>query len=275
MWTPIVTRLLRLYEYCVKLLRSLASLEVGLNAMSRLRISWLLVASLCIPLFSRAQSPESPHAVSVRELSIPPKAHHAFQKGVERLAKDDAAGSLPHFQRAVAEFSTYYEAYFEIGAAELKLWRLADSEQALRKAIGLSGGKYADPLFALGAVLTYQGRFTEGERVLREALDLNPTSWAGHYCLGWALFALDRLQEAENSVREAIRWKSDSPETHLLLADIHHRQKDYPALLSDLDEYRKLEPDSPISDKVRDRRDEAERAILKSQSPSSRVQPQP
>src|ERR1700730_11072123 len=163
MWTPIVTRLLRLYEYCVKLLRSLASLEVGLNAMSRLRISWLLVASLCIPLFSRAQSPASPHAVSVRELSIPPKAHHAFQKGVERLAKDDAAGSWPTFQRAVAEFATYYEAYFEIGAAELKLWRTGDAAQALRKSIELSGGQYAEPLFALGAVLNYEKKFNEGE----------------------------------------------------------------------------------------------------------------
>jgi tetratricopeptide (TPR) repeat protein len=258
-----------------KIITFLGESKVGLNAMSRLRISWLLLASLCIPLLSRAQSPESPHAVSVRELSIPPKAHHAFQKGVERLAKDDAAGSLPNFQRAVADFKTYYEAYFEIGVAELKLWRLADSEQALRKSIELSGGKYADPLFALGAVLTYQGKFTEGEGILREALDLNPTSWAGHYCLGWALFALDRLQDAEKSLHEALRWKSDSPETHLLLADIHHRQRDYPALLRDLDEYRKLEPDSPINDKVRDRRDEAEKAILKSQSPSSRVQPQP
>src|SRR6202163_2976444 len=89
---------------------------------TRLRISWLLVASLCMPLLSRAQPPESRHVVSVRELSIPPKALRAYQKGVERLAKDDPAGSLPHFQRAVAEFATYYEAYFEIGAAELKLW---------------------------------------------------------------------------------------------------------------------------------------------------------
>ena len=243
--------------------------------MSRLRISWLLVASLCMPLLSRAQSPEPRHAVSVRELSIPPKAHHAFQKGIERLAKGDAAGSLPHFQRAVAEFATYYEAYFEIGTADLKLWRTIDAEQALRKSIALSGGQYAEPLFALGAVLDYEGKFTESEGVLREALDLDPSSWAGHYCLGWALLALNRLQEAEKSVREALRGKPDSPEVHLLLADIHHRQKDYPALLQDLDEYLKLEPDSPIGPKVKARREEAERAIAESQSASALVQSQP
>src|SRR6202049_1370551 len=96
---------------------------------TRLRISWLLVASLCMPLLSRAQSPDSRRVVSVRELSIPPKANHAFQKGLERLAKDDAAGSLHYFQRAFAEFATYYEAYFEIGTAVLKLWRTAGAEQ--------------------------------------------------------------------------------------------------------------------------------------------------
>jgi tetratricopeptide (TPR) repeat protein len=227
-----------------------------------------------MPLLSSAQSPKSANVVSVRELSIPPKALHAFQKGVERLAKDDAAGSLPHFQLAVAEFATYYEAYFEIGTVDLKLWRTADAEQALRKSIELSGGQYAEPLFALGAVLTQEERFTEGERVIRKALNLDPTSWAGHYCLGWALFALNRLQEAEKSVRESLRWKSDSPEAYLLLADIHHHQKDYPALLKDLDEYLNLEPDSAVGAKVTALRRKAERAIVESQSASAAIEPQ-
>jgi hypothetical protein len=115
---------------------------------TKLPIGWLLVTCLCIPPLSRAQN-----VVSARELSIPPKAHQAFQKGIERLERDDAAGGLPHFQRAVAELSTYYEAYFEIGTADLRLGRTADAEQALRKSIELSGGQYAEPLFALGATL--------------------------------------------------------------------------------------------------------------------------
>jgi tetratricopeptide (TPR) repeat protein len=195
--------------------------------------------------------------------------------GVERLAKDDAAGSLPHFQRAVAEFATYYEAYFEIGVADLKLRRTADAEQALRKSIELSGSQYAEPLFALGAVLANEKKFTEGERVLREALDLDPTSWAGHYCLGWALFALNRVEEAEKSIQEALRWKSDSAESHLLLADIHNREKNYGAVLKDLDEYLKLDPDSPTSVKARALRESAQRALVESQASNAFAQPQP
>ena len=242
--------------------------------MSRLSVVWLLFAIFCVPVLSRAQSPGAGSVVSVRQLSIPPKALHSFQKGVERLVKDDAAGSLPYFQRAVAEFATYYEAYFEIGIADLKLSRTAEGERALRKSIDLSGGQYSEPLFALGAALTKEEKFAEGAQVMRKALDLDRTSWAGHYCLGWALFALNRLDDAEKSVREALRWKSDSPEPYLLLADIHHHQENYPAVLNDVNEYLKLEPQGDFSARAKVLRDKAERAIAESQRVSVLVQPQ-
>ena len=238
-------------------------MAIGLNAMRSVvvRISWLIAVSLCLPVLSAAQSSKSksPNVVSVRELSIPPKARDTFQKGVERLAKDDPAGSLTYLRRAVAEFATYYEAYFEIGFANLRLSRITEAEQALRKSIELSGGKYAEPMFALGAALINEEKFGEAEGVIRKALNLDSTTWAGHYCLGRALFALNRLPEAEESVREALRWKSDSPEAYLLLADIHRSQKNYPALLKDLDEYIELEPDSSNTADVRALRNEAER----------------
>src|SRR6202162_3080732 len=120
---------------------------------TRVRTSWLLFACMCVPLYSSAQSQQSGYAFSVRELSIPPKALHAFEQGMEGLAKKDAAGSLPHFQRAIAEFAGYYEAYDRMGAADLKLWRVTEAEQAFRKSIELSGGRYAHPLLALGAIL--------------------------------------------------------------------------------------------------------------------------
>jgi tetratricopeptide (TPR) repeat protein len=227
-----------------------------------------------MPLVSSAQSPTPRAVVSVRELSIPSKAVREFQKGIDCLKKEDASGSLPHFEQAIANFSNYYEAYFEIGIADLKLSRITDAEQALRKSVEMSAGHYAEPLFALGGVLIQQNKFSEGEKVLREALDLNPTSWAGNYCLGWALFGLNRFQDAEKSVREALRWKADSADSYLLLADIHGHLHDYSTLLQDLDEYLKLEPNGPVNDKVRSLRDKAEQALLESRNTSSPVQPE-
>ena len=208
----------------------------------KLWIIGLLGAYLSFPLLSFAQSPQSNNVVSVRELSIPPKALHAFEQGVDLLFRKDAAGGVPQFQRAISEFPGYYEAYYKMGVADLRLWRITDAEQAFRKSMGLSGNQYAPPLLALGAVLIYQEKFAEAEGVTRKGLDLDPTSWSGHYFLGWALFGLNRLEEAENSVREALRWRNDSAEARLLLVDIHSREKNYPALLNDVDEYLRLPP---------------------------------
>jgi len=242
---------------------------------TRALIGLLLFACICVPLHSSAQSQPSSYEVSVRELSIPPKAFRAFEQGIERLAKKDAAGSLPYFQRAIQEFAGYYEAYDRIGAADLKLWRIPEAEQAFRKSIELSGSQYAHPLLALGAILDEQEKFAEAESMTRRGLDLAPETWRGHYYLAFALFGLNRLEEAEKSIREALHWKTDSAEAQLLLAEIHNREKDYGAVLNDLDEYLKLDPDSPTSVKARAFRERAQQALVESQTSTALAQPQP
>jgi tetratricopeptide (TPR) repeat protein len=162
---------------------------------------------------------------------------------------------LPHFQRAVAEFASYYEAYFEIGAADLKLGRITEAETAFRRSIELSGSRYEYPMFALGAILDNQGRYADAEEVIRRGLDLNPDAWNGHYFLGMALFGLNRLDEAEESVREALRQKPDTVESLRLIVNIHIRKRNYSALLEDLDEYLKLDPDSSFGEIAREDRD--------------------
>jgi tetratricopeptide (TPR) repeat protein len=228
---------------------------------------------MCVPIYSSAQSQHPGYAVSVRELSIPPKALHAFEQGIELLAKKDPAGSLAHFQRAILEYSGYYEAYDRIGAADLKLWRIMEAEQAFRKSIDLSGGQYAHPLLALGAILDEQEKFAEAESVIHKGLDLAPESWAGHYYLALAFFGLNRFVEAEKSVHEALRRKTDFPEAYLLLADIHSRDKDYQSLLNDLDEYLKLAPDGPASARAKALREYASGMLYESQSSSALAQP--
>jgi tetratricopeptide (TPR) repeat protein len=229
---------------------------------------------MCAPFHSGAQSQQSRYAVSVRELKIPPKALRAFEQGMDCLAKKEAAGSLPHFQHAILEFSGYYEAYDRMGAADLKLWRIPEAEQAFRKSIELSDGRYAHPFLALGAILNDQEKFAEAEFVTRRGLDLDPESWRGHYYLGLALYGLNRLEEAEKSIHEAFHRKMDFPEAYLLLADIHGREEDYHSLINDLNEYLKLVPDGSASIGAKALRESAQRTIIESQSSAALAQPQ-
>jgi tetratricopeptide (TPR) repeat protein len=240
-----------------------------------IRTSWLLFACMCVSPHASAQSQQSSYAVSVRELRIPPKALCAFEQGMERLAKKDSAGSLPLFQRAIQEYSGYYEAYDKMGVANLKLWRISEAEEAFRKSIDLSGGLYAHPLLALGSILDDREKFAEAESVTRKGLDQEPESWAGHYYLALALYGLNRLADAEKSARDALGWKADFPEVHLLLAKIHSHERDYRSLVCDLDEYLKLAPDGPVSATVKALRESAQSMLAGFQGNASLAQPQP
>src|SRR2546422_4732413 len=205
------------------------------------------------------------HTVSVRELSLSPKAHNAFRMGVERLVKKDPAGSLVHFQRAVAELPSYYEAYHQMGLAYMRLGQAAQAEQAFQKAIDLSQGRYAEALFGLASLLSNQRRFSEAEPLVRRGVEVGGSSWDGPVERGPGLDGVDPGETAHKIAEEARKHNPDYPLLHLLLANIHIRKRDYPALLGDLDTFLKLEPNGPTSDQVRQTREKVQRALANAQ----------
>jgi hypothetical protein len=125
-------------------------------------------------------APWTDYTVSVRELRIPGKARNAFERGLERLAKKDADGSRTQFVRATATLPDYYEAYYHMGVADLRLGREEEAAQAFEKAIDLSGGHYAWAQFALGSLLCRRGEYAEAETVIRNGLDVDGRSATGH-----------------------------------------------------------------------------------------------
>lgn len=196
-------------------------------------------------------SRRSAPSVSVRELSMPERARKAYNRGIDRLAKRDPAGSLVHFQRAASEFPNFYEAYYAMGLAQLNLGHEEEAQQAFQKSIDASGGYYAEPHFGLSALLCNRQRFTEAEPIIRKALKLAPGFGPGQFILAWALFGLNRLDEAEKNAHEALMRVPRLAPAHLLLANINNRRSDYFAALGELDSYLRLKPDGAVSDQVR------------------------
>jgi len=203
------------------------------------------------------------YAVSVRELRIPVKARNAFEKGLERLAKNDAVGSRTQFLRATATFPDYYEAYYHMGVADLKLGREEEAAQAFQRAIDLSGGHYAWAQFAVGLLLCRRGEYAEANTIIREGLEVDGRSATGHLFLSVALFHLNRLEEAEKSAREALLRKPGFALAYLMLADVHGRRGEYGMQLHDLDAYLRLEPDGPPSKRVREVREVLRRIVFR------------
>jgi Tfp pilus assembly protein PilF len=220
-----------------------------------------------LELHLRASNPSpvrrTDSVVSVRELRIPVKARNAFEKGLQRLAKNDAVGSRTQFVRATTAFPDYYEAYYHMGVADLRLGREEDAERAFQKAIDLSGGRYAWAQFALGLLLCRRGEYAEAETIIRKGLDADGSAATGHLFLSVALFRLNRLEDAERSAREALLRKPGFALAYLVLADVHGRRGEYARQLQNLDAYLKLEPDGPASKRVREVREVVWRIVFR------------
>jgi len=199
--------------------------------------------------------------VSVRDLMVPEKARRFYEKGLERLAKQDPTGGLEEFQKATAVYPDYYQAYLQIGLTNMQLRRLDEAEAALQKAIDLSSGREAAPQFALATLLCQRHDFAAAERVARRGMERDTSSWKGPLLLGQALFGENQLDEAERQAREALLRKPDAAEAYALLADIHVRTANYVALLEDVDAYLKLEKEGPTAEQARHLREVAQQKM--------------
>ncbi len=194
---------------------------------------------------------QSRYTVSVRELKIPGKAGDEFQKGLERLAKNDLASSLSHLTKASQAFPGYFEAYYNIGVVETMLGHTNEAAKAFQTSIDLSGGRYALAEFGYGHLLCQEGRPDEAEKIIRRGLEVEDAAAEGYVVLGEALTQLKRLDEAEKSEQEALLRNPNYAGAYLVLSDVADGKRDYRAEIENLDIYLKLQPNGPGSAQAR------------------------
>jgi hypothetical protein len=212
--------------------------------------------------------------VSVHELARPRRAQEAMREGLDLLyRKADYPASLKRFERAIREDPTYYEAYAQMGVAQMHLQELTSAEASLRKSIELSEGKHSDACFLLASLLSSAGRYAEAEPLARQAIGIDAKRWQGHSELARALLGLRRPTEAETSALTALGIHPESQVLHLLLADIHVAMQNYTALLDDLENYLRLAPNGPKADQARQTKAQIERQLA--EAPTTQRAPAP
>lgn len=200
--------------------------------------------------------------ISMHELSIPAKARELMESGKKKLYQDkDAGGGLADFQQALSVAPGYYEAHYQVAMAYLTLGNPEEAEKSLRKSVEVSGDKYGAADVGLGTVMLDRGSFSEGERTIRRGLQLNPNLWLGHYELGRALLNEKRIPEAQDSAEHARLLAPRAPMIYRLLSNIHLQEKNYPALLKDIDAYLTLDPDSPAGIRAKQLREQVQQKI--------------
>lgn len=201
-------------------------------------------------------------SISVHELSMPAAARELVASGKRKfyLEKNPQSG-LKDFQAAVAKAPQYYEAYHQIGLAFLAMRNLAEAEKNLRRSVELSRSEYPDADIALGSLLVDHGDPANGEPLLRRGLELFPQSWVAHYELARIEFARGHMETARQSAKQAESLAPNKPLPHRLLAIIDFQEKDYRALLEELDAFIALEPNSPAGMRAREMRAQTQETL--------------
>ena len=202
--------------------------------------------------------------VSAHEMSMPQKARDLMASGEKKLYSDKKPQeALTDLQQAVSVAPTYYEAYYQIGMAYLTLGTKAEAEKSFRKSVEVSNDKYGEPVIGLASFLIDTGDLVRSETMTRHGLELSPNSWYGHYQLDRILFTETKVADAEKSAQQARSLAPNAAIVYRLLSNIHLSQKNYPALVQDLDAYIKLDPDSPAGVRAKEIRKQVQENISK------------
>ncbi len=202
------------------------------------------------------------YTISAHELSMPESARNLMTSGKKKLySNKDAAGAIADFEQALKVAPGYYEAYRELAMAHATMGKIDEAQKDLRKSIEVSKNAYGDGYVGLGTLLAEKGEVAGGEKALRRGVQLNPNSWQGYFELGKIELGRDKLDDALKSAEMAKTLSPNTPILYRLLANIHLRQKNYPELLDDLDEYIRLDPASAAGQRAAQMREEVAKQI--------------
>lgn len=143
--------------------------------------------------------------VSLRQLSIPEKAHGEYQKAMARLAKHDSSGALDHLEKAVALAPQYAEALNTLGTIYYRRQEFPKAEAIFRRALQQSPESF-EPLVNLGGVLITERRYLEAMPFNQKAAQARPQEALAQGQLGWDYFYLNRDAEAWSISRKPKGW---------------------------------------------------------------------
>ncbi len=141
------------------------------------------------------------------------QARAAYERGTSALAQDQTGLALTSFQEAT-RLDPAVALYADgMGVVLLHMRQVEGALAWLNRAIELDP-TYGDAHFHRGTALAETGRWDDAIAGYRRALSLPSLTvpHAAHQNLGFALFALKRYREAEQSLRFALSIESQEPQ---------------------------------------------------------------
>jgi tetratricopeptide (TPR) repeat protein len=193
----------------------------------------------------------------------PKDAKKAYEQGLQAMLKNKTAEAEKDFEKAVAVYPRYADAWVELG--KLRLERKADlsAREALQKAIG-ADPKLVTPHVELGLLAAKEANWQESAHYLDRAMELDPVDFPqAWYADAVANYNLKKYDSAERSARTALKLdpRHVNPRSDYLLGLVLVEKKDYAGATAELTTYMKLAPNAPDLAQVRDQVRELEKLV--------------
>ena len=202
-------------------------------------------------------------SVSVTSMLAPKDARKAYENGLAALLKQKRADAAKDFEKAVAEYPKYADAWVSLGKLRLEERQTAPGREALQKARD-ADPKLVTPWVELGLLAATDARWDEAAKDLDRGVELDPVDFPqAWYVDAVAHYNLKQYDAAERSARSALKLdpRHAIPRSEYLLGMVLAEKKDYAGAYTELSAYVKLAPNAPDLEQVKSQMGEFEKLL--------------
>lgn len=176
-----------------------------------------------------------------------PAAQKLYERGAEALTAKRYADAVALFEQIVAADAQDYEAWLELGTAQLFQEKFDEAERAYARASEVKPD-LALPLVNLGRLRVMRRNFDGAVEALAKAVALKPPSADANFLLGEAYLQLKKGSKAVPHLEEAARL--GRADAHLRLATLYHAVGLKDRAAAEYEQYLSKKPDAPDRKKL-------------------------
>jgi len=183
---------------------------------------------------------------------VPKDAVSKFEKGKEKVSKDDAKGAITDFDAAIAAYPNFAAAYYEKGAVQMKLSDWDGALGSFVKAIQLKPD-YVEAKYGYGLSEFQKKNYEVAAAAFGDVLQTKKDMAEAHMNLGISLFYLKNNSGAESELKTAIASPGGDKLAlaHLYLGQIYSQKKQIADAIRELENYLDRLPKAPNADRIK------------------------
>jgi tetratricopeptide (TPR) repeat protein len=202
-------------------------------------------------------------SISVTSMLAPKDAKKAYAQGLQSLLKNKPNDAARDFEKAVAIYPKYADAWVNLGKVRLEQNAIEPARAALKKAME-ADPKLVAPYVELGLLAAKDANWQDSGKYLDRAVELDPVDFPqAWYADAVADYNLKQYDAAEKSAREAVKLdpKHANPRSDYLLGLVLAEKRDYTGAAAELTAYVKLAPNAPDLAQVKDQLGQIEKLM--------------